>query len=112
VLLAAALLAGIVLLALAWRDGLPDYQCGCSCARDGTPIPPEEHRARINAFDDRGRLLVWALVASAVAVGIAIPGIVGASGARLLYASGLVGGAAIGVGAIASVFVLVPYLGY
>jgi hypothetical protein len=110
-LLLAALLAAAVLLALAWRAGLPDWQCGCSCARDGSELPPEVWRARVRAFDDRGGLLIGALVAAAVAVADATVGVAVASGRRAGYAVGLVAGVALGIGALVSIFPLVPCLG-
>ena len=106
-----SLAAAAVLLALAWRSGLPDWQCTCSCARDRTPLPPEEWRARVRAFDDRGELVIGALVAATIAVGISLPGVIAARGRRAGYAVGLLAAIALGIGTLLSVFPLVPCLG-
>ena len=106
-----ALFIAAALLALAWRDGRPDYQCTCSCDRAGTAIPPEEWRARVNADDDRGYLLVFALLTSASSVVGSLIGIAAVPGQRVLYAGAAVVGSGLGIAALLSIPVLVPCLG-
>jgi hypothetical protein len=107
----AAVFLGVVLIAVAWRDGRPEYRCGCSCDRAGNQIPPEEYNARTAADDDRPSLLIFALLADVVATGSALIGIV-FSRQRVFFASALGAGVAVGFAWLLSVPALYPCYGY
>ena len=108
----AAVLLGVVLLAVAWRDGRPEYECGCSCDRAGNQIPPEEWFARTRGDDDRPPLLFSALLAGVAATGSALVGVIIFAGQRVFFASALGAGVAVGFASLLSVLALVPCYGY
>jgi hypothetical protein len=108
----ATLLIGVVLLAVAWRDGRSDYQCGCSCDRAGNQIPPEEWFARTTADDDRSPLLIAAVLASVAATASALVGVFVFSGQRVFFASALGAGVAVGFASLLSIPELIPCLYY
>jgi hypothetical protein len=112
VLVVATLASAVGLTVVAWRDGRPDYECGCSCDRDGNQIPAQEYFDRKESFKDRPSLLIPAfLVAFGGGLGslsgIFIPGC-----RRRFFASTLAGGVVIGLVAVISLVELAPCLGY
>jgi hypothetical protein len=112
VLVVATLVSAVGLTAVAWRDGRPDYQCGCSCDRDGNQIPAQEYFDRKNSDNDRPQLLMSALLAAVVGgmgslIGIFIPG-----ARRRFFAWTVGGGVVIGLVAVISLVELAPCLMY
>jgi hypothetical protein len=108
----AALLLGVVLAAAAWRDGRPDYQCGCSCDRAGNQIPPDEWSARTRADDDRASLLTSALLAAVGGTAISLVGVIVSAGRRIFFARTMAAGIVVGLASLWSVVELVPCAGY
>jgi hypothetical protein len=108
----AAVVLAAVLVAVAWRDGRPDYQCGCSCDRKGNQIPPEEWFARTRDDDDRDSLLVTALLTALAGAACSFVGVLASAGRRRFFAGAFVVEVALGVATLVSIVELIPCLGY
>jgi hypothetical protein len=108
----AALVVGAAFLAAAWRDGPADFQCKCTCDREGNSISLEEARAREDSYEDRTGLLFRGFASACVGGAISLVGLlVGAArrvGSRSLVSLGAL--VAIAAALIGVAFVSLPPL--
>jgi len=112
VLVLVTLLLGVALTAVAWRDGLPNYQCGCSCDRDGNQIPAQEYFDRQHADDDRPTLLIFALLTTVLGGAVSLIGVIVPSARGRFFAVTFGGSIVLGVAMLLSIIKLAPCAGY
>ncbi len=112
VLLLGTLLLSVGLTAVAWRDGRPDYQCGCSCDGDGNQISATDYFERKHADDDRPPLLISAFLAAGLGTAMSLVGVIVTSSRHRFFALVLGGTIGVGVIVVISIVQLAPCLGY
>jgi hypothetical protein len=111
-LLIATLLVVVALLAVAWRDGRADYQCGCSCDRHGNQIPVNVYNARKRDDDDKPPLVQSALFTAVLGTAASLLGVIFSARRRRFFAPMFAAGVVLVLASWVSIGELTPCLNY